>query len=333
MIGYYVHHHGSGHLARATAVARAMEEEVTGLSSLPRPADWPGEWIELPLDDDAGTPRDPDGEGRLHWVPLGSPGLLERTALISGWISSARPSAVVVDVSVEVALLVRLHGVPVVAVALPGDRADPAHQLGFDVATAILGAWPPQAADCLSGLSDRARRKLVPVGAIGRLAPFPERPPGSAPGRRRVLVLSGTGGEGFADAVLSRARRETEDWSWEHLGGSGSWASDVRPHLEAATVVLSHAGQGSLADISAARRPAIIVPQPRPHEEQRATGRVLRSGGWPAIVLDEPPQDGWGPLLDRATALDGSSWGSWNDGQGASRAAGLIARVAEGKAR
>jgi hypothetical protein len=331
MIGYYVHHQGNGHLARATAVARAMEEEVTALSSLPRPADWPGEWIGLPPDDDVAAPRDPEAEGRLHWVPLGSPGLRERTALISGWISSARPRAVVVDVSVEVALLVRLHGVPVVAVALPGDRADPAHRLGFEVATAILGAWPPQAAGCLRGLTDRARRKLVAVGAIGRLAPFPERPPSSAPGRRRVLVLSGTGGEGFADAVLSRARRETADWSWEHLGGSGSWTSDVGPRLEAATVVLSHAGQGSLADISAARRPAIVVPQPRPHEEQRGTGRVLRTGGWPAIVLDEPPQQGWGPLLDRAAALDGGAWAGWNDGHGASRAAALIARVAEGE--
>ena len=53
MIGYYVHHHGAGHSTRATAVARAcaaLGERVVGLSSRPRPADWPGEWVELPDD-------------------------------------------------------------------------------------------------------------------------------------------------------------------------------------------------------------------------------------------------------------------------------------------
>lgn len=37
MIGYYVHHHGSGHLRRAQAVAAVWGHEITGLSTLPRP--------------------------------------------------------------------------------------------------------------------------------------------------------------------------------------------------------------------------------------------------------------------------------------------------------
>ncbi|MDF2492882.1 MAG: hypothetical protein K0Q58_1460, partial [Microbacterium sp.] len=82
MIGYYVHHHGRGHLHRATAIAAALGIPVTGLSSLPRPAEWTGDWIELPLDLDDRGPDAPDvtAGGRLHWVPLGVDGLRERMA-------------------------------------------------------------------------------------------------------------------------------------------------------------------------------------------------------------------------------------------------------------
>ena len=46
MIGFYVHHVGRGHLTRVCLLARRLVAEgraVTGLSSLPRPDDWPGE--------------------------------------------------------------------------------------------------------------------------------------------------------------------------------------------------------------------------------------------------------------------------------------------------
>ena len=57
MIGYYVHHQGRGHLGRARALARHLDEPVTGLSSLSRPHDWRGPWRDLPEDD--GSRDDP----------------------------------------------------------------------------------------------------------------------------------------------------------------------------------------------------------------------------------------------------------------------------------
>ena len=53
MIGYYVHHLGRGHLEMARCVAARLTGDVTGLSSLARPAGWPGEWLTLPRDDAA----------------------------------------------------------------------------------------------------------------------------------------------------------------------------------------------------------------------------------------------------------------------------------------
>ena len=331
MIGYYIHHHGRGHLSRATAIARVLGEPVTGLSSLPRPEDWPGTWLHLPLDH-ALPPRDADAGGRLHWVPLGSDGLRGRMAAISGWIETHRPRVVVVDVSVEVCLLVRLHGVPVVAFALPGHRDDPAHELGFDLATTILGAWPPEAsAEMATGLPTRTAARVIPVGGISRFAPDDTAVP--RVGGQRVLVLSGAGGEDFSAETIERARRETPEWTWTHLGGSpATWISDPWPDLRTADVVVTHAGEAAVAEVAAARRPAVIIPQGRPYGEQHATGDALQSGRWPVVVLPTVPEARWDALLDRTRQLDGATWSVWNDGTGAARAARHIRRTAESAA-
>ncbi|MCC4908051.1 glycosyltransferase [Microbacterium sp. cx-59] len=381
-VGYYIHHHGRGHLHRASAIAAALGGPVTGLSSLPRPAAWNGDWVDLPLDVPEGAaggaaggaapggrggavrvppgpvgvapgglpgglagavreasalrreeprPVDPTANGRLHWVPLGVDGLRERAAVISAWIARAHPRVIVSDVSVEVALLARLHGVPVVTVALPGIRDDPAHALGFDISAAIIAAWPDEAEGMVTGLSDAAAARLHPVGAISRY-PFGAgagAPPAGT--RRRALVLAGAGGDGFTPDAVAAARAATPGWEITHLGGSsGAWVADPRDAVRASDVVITHAGQNAIADVAAARRPAIVVPQARPHDEQAATGRVLAAGDWPAIVVPRLPDGGWGDLLDAAHRLDGSVWRAWNDGGGAARAAEIITRVMRG---
>jgi hypothetical protein len=340
VIGYYIHHHGRGHLSRALAIARELGEPVTGLSSLSRPQDWPGDWLQLPLDELPGESEpgararaEHDAGGRLHWVPLGSPGLRGRMAAIAGWIDAHRPRAVVVDVSVEVCLLVRLHGVPVVAFVLPGHRDDPAHELGFDVATTILAAWPPEASiGMVTGIPQRISERIVAVGAISRFEPISE-PVFDARAHRtdepRVLVLAGGGGEDFGAEAIRMARRETPGWRWTHLGGSATWTADPWPHIIAADVVVTHAGQGAVAEVAAARRPAVIIPQSRPHAEQQATGTILAGAAWPAIVTSVMPTSGWPDLLSRARGLDGWAWRGWNDGGGAARAAREIERTAE----
>ncbi len=329
MIGYYVHHHGRGHLSRALAIRAALDTEMTVLSSLPRPSAWEGQWLALPLDDES-DPVQPEANGRLHWAPLASAGLRDRMAMISGWIAATRPDALVVDVSVEVAVLARLHGTPVVTVALPGRRDDPAHELAFDVSSAIIAAWPPEAEGMLAGLTAAARERLRPVGAIGRYAP--DRTPGDrARTTRRVLVLSGAGGDDFS-GPLAAGSSHADDWEWTHLGGSsGRWIEDPWNDILSSDVVVTHAGEGILAEVSAARRPAIVLAQRRPHDEQSTTAGVLGRSAWPVLVPSSDTVRDWPSLLDAAARLDGDRWRTWNDGRGAERAAAVITAVARGQ--
>lgn len=316
MIGYYVHHQGRGHLHRATALAGALDEPVVGLSSLPRPERWPGEWLHLDRDDLGAAPTDPTARGRLHWAPLGDDGLSRRSARIAAWLERARPRLVVVDVSVEVALLTRLHGVPVVTVVQPGHRTDPAHRLGYDVASTLVAFWPPAATPgMLPGLPEVAAR----VCALGALSRFPVAPGGPRrPGPPRAVVLSGLGGGWDGDV------RPVPGWEWTQLGG-GHWCDDPRRLVEDADVVVTHAGQNALAEVAAARRPAVVVAQERAHDEQRVTADLLRAADWPALVEDRIDTAEWPERLTTARTLDGSRWQTWCDGHAAERFAALVA--------
>ncbi len=329
MIGYYVHHQGRGHLHRAQALAEALDERVTGLSSLPRPASWTGPWLTLPRDDVRPDPTGVTAGGRLHWVPRHDPGLRARSALLASWLERSRPRLVVVDVSVEVALLVRLHGVPVVTVVLPGRRTDPAHLLGFRVSDALVAFSPLPAAALVPGLPDDVAARVCSVGAISR---FPvARPAERRPGPPRAVVLAGQGGPGARGGCPSPVpdeatlRRSAAGWEWSVLGGPGAWVEDPSPALRDADVVVTHAGEGALADVAAQRRPAVVVPDERPFAEQETTAALLAQGDWPAVVLPRVPDDGWPEVLRRAASLDGGGWARWCDGRAAERFAQVVA--------
>lgn len=333
MIGYYVHHVGRGHLHRALTLARAMDVPVTGLSSLPRPEGWPGAWVHLDRDDDGDTGTDPTARGRLHWVPQGHPGLRARMAELSAWISHVQPALMIVDCSVEVALLARLHGVPVLSVVLPGRRDDDPHRLGFEVADALVGFWPAEADGMLVHVPEAVRRRVHAVGALSRFSAAPDDP---APGRRgagtegerSVLLLVGAGGTSWTTDLVEQARRQTPGWSWQ-VAGLGQWVEDPEQSLAAADVVVTHAGQNALAEVAALRRPAVVVPEDRPHDEQRVSAQALATLGLPVVVEPRVPTDGWAARLERAAALPGEEWARWCDGWAISRFVDVVRTTAK----
>ncbi|MEO5853942.1 MAG: glycosyltransferase [Nocardioides sp.] len=323
MIGYYVHHVGRGHLHRARAIAAECSVPVVGLSSLDRPPGWSGGWVTLSRDDEADAPRDVSAGGRLHWAPAGDPGLLDRMAALSAWMAEARPGLVVSDVSVEVAVLARLHGVAVASFVLPGRRDDDPHRLGFGVSSVLLAAWPTGVPGMVSGLPDDIEARMRHVGGLSRFAATPP-PVQRRAGPWRVAVMLGRGGGSPGTAVLDAARAQAPDWEWTVLGGPSAWAEDPFPVLRDADVVICQAGQNSVAEVAAAQRPALVIPAERPHAEQVTTAAALASGDWPIEVAAAFPVDGWPGRLHRLRALDGRGWRGWCDGRAATRAAEVL---------
>jgi hypothetical protein len=273
-VGWYIHHHGNGHLHRFEAV-RPHLCATTAFSSLQRPCSLTAdEWVELPMDAPCDASRcDPTAGGALHWAPLRHNGLRERMARIAQWIVQSRPDAFVVDVSVEVALLVRLMGVPVIWMAQRGARGDAAHRSAYAAASAIIAPWTRSTQRDEHGGAMPAKTRYV--GAVSR---FDDHRVSTSPGEHRVFVVAGQGGDRLQMREVHRAARATAPkWNWTIEIGRGLDSEAMWQHLMRADVVVSTAGSNLIAEVAAARRPLICLPQPRPFDEQLCHAHTLNA--------------------------------------------------------
>ena len=324
MIGYYVHHQGRGHLQRARSIGRHLAGAPTILSSLPRPAN-ADQWIPLPLDN-ASLPADHTALGTLHWVPRHDHGLRRRMAIIAEWIDAAQPDLVVVDVSVEVAVLCRLMGIPTVVMAMPGDRSDRAHRSAYDSAHAILAPWPAEFS--ASQWSDRWSDKTFHVGAISRYAGRRPQQVNRDGGPNRVLVLWGNGGGGPPAEAVAAAARATPECHWRIAGSGEAAGTSVWDLLSWADVVVTHGGQNAVAEVAAAGRPAVVIAESRPHDEQLATVRTLDGAGLAVGLESFPEPSQWPGILATAQSIGGEHWQRWAPADAAVRAADFLSRTA-----
>ena len=324
MIGYYVHHRGPAHLHRMQRVADRLDTPMCVLSSLPPPARCEVPWVWLADDTASRSVVDPAARGTLHWVPRHDAGLLARMHQISAWVERARPALVVVDVSVEVALLVRLLGVPVVVVAQPGDEDDRAYRTAYDLADAIVAPWSPGLG--LEEWPARWSAKATHVGAFSRFDGRARwrglREPSEVP---RGLLLWGTEDDATVQQLARRLQEATPGWSWEVAGrGRLHGPAHLWRALCTADVVVADAGQDTVADLAAARGHAVVVADEHLVDGQRHTARALDRAGLAVGLERWPADEAWPAVLRAARDRGGSTWSRWADGRGAERMAGAL---------
>jgi hypothetical protein len=349
-IGWYVHHHGRGHLARLLAVAAHVTGDIVCFSSLPEPAGLPSNcsWVILDRDDaeepETGGPlraRDVDAGGLLHWAPLLHNGHRRRLSTIAAALESRPVTAFVVDVSAEVTLFVRLLGIPTILITQPGTRTDLPHTLAFQAAHTIIAPWPRELLEP-AHLADLPG--VVYVGGISRfdgrpaeeLAAQPENGADSAAPRPKVLVLGGAGGTAVTAASVSAAAAATPEYDWSSLGmpgpGGSAWSDDPWSELRGARIVVAWAGQNSIADLAAANVRAVVIPQARPFDEQVQTAEALAGSGLAVVEPSWPATAEWPGVLARAGSLD-PDWSTWRTAGAAQRAAAEIDATADGARR
>lgn len=296
------------------------------LSSLGIPDQPSFDTVRLPRDDGSPTFADPTANGTLHWAPLHDNGLGERMRRIAEWVAAARPDVMVVDVSIEVAMLVRLLGVPVVVMAMPGERTDAPHDLVYRAADHIVAPWPRDLYE-----PEWLRQHATKTSYVGGISRFDGRPRTSTPpaGRPNVVVLDGAGGSTLDMQTVMRCVTMHPQYHWTTLGVTGGpWVEDPWPTLCTADVVISSAGQSSVADIAAAGRSAIIIAAQRPFAEQHATAQALERGGLAVVRHSWPEAQDWPALFERAHSSDRDAWERWETRGAAARAAARIERVA-----
>ena len=201
---------------------RTCARPVVGLSSLPAPAGWQGDWLQLARDDDPSPSASDDvsARGVLHWAPRHHRGLSARMATLASWFARERPAAVVVDVSVEVALLARLCGTPSSSSPSPGSgptgRTSPP-------TTSPTPPRPVAGARRTPGAG--RRRGPTRPGAWAACRGSTAGPPAAAVRgtreARRVLLLWGAGGRDTDASAVEAARRATPGWTGPSAARTG----------------------------------------------------------------------------------------------------------------
>lgn len=347
-IGIYVHHQGAGHWQRACRIAAALDRPCTLLGTFAErdTRDAPVPLVDLPDDRLAGFDGR-DGEADrptgLHYAPLGHPGIRDRMAGIAAWIARVDPVLMIVDVSVEVALLGRLLAVPTVVMRLAGARTDPPHLDAFRSAARLIAPFPSvlDAGD----VPDWVRAKTIFSGFLG------SPPPPAVAEDGRIVVVFGQGGESVRIADLAAAARSVPKRAWHVLGpvrcadGDGplpanlhvhGWVRDVDAHLVRASLVVGGGGDGVVAAVVGAAKRFICLPEPRPYGEQAVKAEALARFGAAVVHHGWPAPADWPDLVRRGIELDPSRIAGLADPDALARTAAeieAIARTIEGRPR
>jgi len=337
-IGYYVHHHGAGHAARASAIADHADGRITliGTNIAGRAGVHP--YLDLP--DDRLAPgfdgRDGAAErpAALHYAPLDHDGIRHRVAAITQWIAEHRPALMIVDVSCEIAMLARLASVPTVCVRLGGRRDDTPHVDAFRAATVLIAPFAKALDD--PATPDWVRRKTFYAPGLVERSNAATVDPAS------VLVVCGRGGAAIDGAAWARAAHATPDRTWRIIGDCApfahaphnlevlGWVDDAAARIAGAGIVVGSAGDGVVGAVLAARRPFVCLPEDRPFDEQRSKARQLAATG-AALVCDDDRTADWPSLLALVEQRDSAAQAALDDPDGAARLAAHVLALADGE--
>ena len=164
----------------------------------------------------------------------------------------------------------------------------------------IVAVWPKEL--CVPRWLRSYKDKTSYAGGISRLdgrqipAPRPARAQRGPFAATTVLVLGGADGLGAGPDALeqcSAAQQLAPGQRWVRRKPTGP---TTRGRRCGADVVVTLAGQSCIADVAAAQRPAVIIPQRRPYDEPLATARVLRQYRLAVVVRRWPEQRAWPAL-------------------------------------
>ena len=329
-VGFYVHHHGSGHATRCKQIAALWPDAspIHIFTSAPQYFEaWQGGTLHvLPPDVEEG--RDPardmlDGQV-LHYAPTGLRAVSRRMAIMANWIADSDPKLFVVDLSCEVALFARLCGVPVALVRLHGFRRDPAHVAAFQLADVLLAPFPP----CLEDehTQDWIKEKTLYLGLFSR---YDKRHEDRATCRAElgleedasvVLVVNGSGGEDQTVSYWERVARLNPDYHFLLLGNMDrersdepnvsavGYVQDTYPYLRSADIIVGSGGTNTMSEIGAVGGRYLSLPEPRPFDEQQYKMEALQRVGLTRIVEPGIHPGDWAKWLRRAQDLQPARW-------------------------
>ena len=321
-LGYYAHHHGSGHCRQIDKLAALLpaeaRQQLTVFTSVTSDtytfaAIDEGRIVRLPAEDEraddvlAGRAGQYWQPASLHYSPVGNSDIQQRSHKILDTIHQRHIDLMVVDVSVEVAMLCRAASVPYLYVRLPGIRDDEPHLNAFAGALALLAPYPRTLESAMT--PDWLAKKTLYLDFINteqrnaqtyrdfikdliQLTTDEEALSSMLEGKNTptiVTVIKGYGGHQAIDAKLPELRQLLPyafiislgpiDEDKRHYVDIAAEVSDVTPFIEHSNYLLMACGLNAVAQAYDYATALGGLPDDRPHQEQEVMAEVLIAQG------------------------------------------------------
>ena len=321
-LGYYAHHHGSGHCRQIDKLAALLpaeaRQQLTVFTSVTSDtytfaAIDEGRIVRLPAEDEraddvlAGRAGQYWQPASLHYSPVGNSDIQQRSHKILDTIHQRHIDLMVVDVSVEVAMLCRAASVPYLYVRLPGIRDDEPHLNAFAGALALLAPYPRTLESAMT--PDWLAKKTLYLDFINteqrnaqnyqdfikdliQLTTDEEALSSMLEGKNTpaiVTVIKGYGGHQAIDAKLPELRQLLPhafiislgpiDDDKRHYVDIAADVNDVTPFIEHSNYLLMACGLNAVAQAYDYATPLVVLPDDRPHQEQEVMAEALIAQG------------------------------------------------------
>lgn len=323
-LGYYAHHHGSGHCRQIDKLAALLpteaRQQLTVFTSVTSDAYMfaaidEAQVVRLPAEDEraddvlAGRAGQYWQSASLHYSPVGNSDIQQRSHKILDTIYQRRIDLMIIDVSVEVAMLCRAASVPYLYVRLPGLRDDEPHLNAFAGALALLAPYPrtlestktpewiSQKTLYLDFINTQQRdaqtyqdfikhlmQLITDKKALSLMLNDKDKDTPTI-----VSVIKGYGGHQAIDATLPELRQLLPyafiislgpiDEDKRHYVDIAVDVSDVTPFIEHSDYLLMACGLNAVAQAYDYATPLVVLPDDRPHQEQEVMAEALIAQG------------------------------------------------------
>lgn len=323
-LGYYAHHHGSGHCRQIDKLAALLpteaRQQLTVFTSVTSEAYTfaaidEAQVVRLPAEDEraddvlAGRAGQNWQPASLHYSPVGNSDIQQRSHKILDTIYQRRIDLMIIDVSVEVAMLCRAASVPYLYVRLPGLRDDEPHLNAFAGALALLAPYPrtlestktpewiSQKTLYLDFINTQQRdaqtyqdfikhlmQLITDKKALSLMLNDKDKDTPTI-----VSVIKGYGGHQAIDATLPELRQLLPyafiislgpiDEDKRHYVDIAVDVSDVTPFIEHSDYLLMACGLNAVAQAYDYATPLVVLPDDRPHQEQEVMAEALIAQG------------------------------------------------------
>ena len=321
-LGYYAHHHGSGHCRQIDKLAALLpteaRQQLTVFTSVTSDAYTfaaidEAQVVRLPAEDERADDVLAGREGQnwqpasLHYSPVGNSDIQQRSHKILDTIYQRRIYLMIIDVSVEVAMLCRAASVPYLYVRLPGLRDDVPHLNAFAGALALVAPYPRTLEstktpewisqktlylDFINTEQRDAQNYQDFIKDLMQLTTDEEALSSMLEGKNTptiVTVIKGYGGHQAIDAKLPVLRQLLPhafiislgpiDDDKRHYVDIAADVNDVTPFIEHSNYLLMACGLNAVAQAYDYATPLVVLPDDRPHQEQEVMAEALIAQG------------------------------------------------------